>query len=100
MSQTGTTATATIPARVLVPVTELTPHPGNVRTDPNLTPGYVASLADGLLVPLRVTPRDEGGWTATADSGTQVTQFRRGASWRGATPAAVRIDGSLTLRIL
>jgi ParB family transcriptional regulator, chromosome partitioning protein len=62
MSPTGTTATATMPARVMVPVTELTPHPGNVRTDLNLTPGYVASLADGLLVPLRVTPRDEGGY--------------------------------------
>jgi hypothetical protein len=75
-------------------------RPVESKPDRDLTPGYVASLADGLLVPLRDTPRDEGGWTATADSGTQVTQFRRGASWQGATPAAVRIGGSLTLRIL
>ena len=59
---TPTETTVTMPARVLVPVTELTAHPGNVRGDLNLTPGYVASLADGLLVPLRVTLRDDGGY--------------------------------------
>jgi ParB family transcriptional regulator, chromosome partitioning protein len=62
MSTTGTTASAVITARMLVPVTELTAHPGNVRINLNLTPGYVASLAEGILVPLRITPRDDGGY--------------------------------------
>ena len=51
--------------RFMVPVNLLTPDPENPRKDLNLNPGFVASFAEsGVLVPLRVTLRDDeiGGY--------------------------------------
>ena len=52
--------TAEPAGRLLIAVGLLTPHPDNPRKDLNLTPGFVASFAEsGVLVPLRITPRDD-----------------------------------------
>jgi hypothetical protein len=41
----------------MIPVSQLAAHPGNVRTDLDLNPEFVASIAaNGVLVPLRITP--------------------------------------------
>jgi ParB-like chromosome segregation protein Spo0J len=49
----------------MIPVADLTPHPDNVREDLDLNPGFIASLAEGVLVPLLIIPRDEGGYWIT-----------------------------------
>ena len=49
-------------ARVMIPVSELASHPGNVREDLELTTEFCASIAHaGVRVPLLVTPA-EGGY--------------------------------------
>jgi hypothetical protein len=50
-----------IAARPVIAVTELVTHPGNVRRDLDLSPEFVASIAaNGVLVPLRITPDPDG----------------------------------------
>jgi ParB family chromosome partitioning protein len=45
----------------IVPVEQLTAHPGNVREDLDLTPEFCASVAEaGVRIPLLVTPADNG----------------------------------------
>ncbi len=47
----------------LIPVSELTAHPGNVREDLELTPEFCASIAsEGIRVPLLVTHASDGGY--------------------------------------
>jgi ParB family transcriptional regulator, chromosome partitioning protein len=47
----------------MVAVDQLTAHPGNVREDLDLTPQFLASVAEtGVRIPLLVTPHDEGGF--------------------------------------
>ncbi|HUZ54415.1 MAG TPA: ParB N-terminal domain-containing protein, partial [Streptosporangiaceae bacterium] len=47
----------------MVSVDQLTAHPGNVREDLDLTPEFLASVADtGVRIPLLVTPHDGGGF--------------------------------------
>lgn len=51
----------TLPPRPVLPVTELTEHPGNVREDLHLDDAFLASIAEnGVLVPLRVTTAPDG----------------------------------------
>jgi ParB family chromosome partitioning protein len=48
-------------SRPMVAVSLLTAHPGNVRTDLDLDPSFVASIREvGLLVPLRIAPNGDG----------------------------------------
>ena len=48
-------------ARVMIPVSELTTHPGNVREDLELSTEFCASIAHaGVRVPLLVTPAESG----------------------------------------
>ena len=50
-------------ARLMIPVSELTAHPGNVREDLELTPEFCASIAsEGVRIPLLVTPASDGGY--------------------------------------
>ena len=54
-------ATVVIAPQPVIPVSLLTAHPGNVRRDLDLSPGFVASIAaNGVLVPLRITPGADG----------------------------------------
>jgi ParB family transcriptional regulator, chromosome partitioning protein len=47
--------------RPTIAVSLLTAHPGNVRRDPDLSPGFLASITEnGILVPLRITADDAG----------------------------------------
>src|SRR5260370_16582623 len=47
----------------MVAVDQLVAHPGNVREDLDLTPQFLASVADtGVRIPLLVTPHDAGGF--------------------------------------
>lgn len=47
----------------MIPVDQLAAHPGNVRQDLDLTPEFLASVAEmGVRFPLLVTLRDDGGW--------------------------------------
>ena len=47
----------------MVAVDQLTAHPGNVREDLDLTPQFLASVAEtGVRIPLLVTPHDDGGF--------------------------------------
>jgi ParB family transcriptional regulator, chromosome partitioning protein len=47
----------------IVAVDQLTAHPGNVREDLDLTPQFLASVAEtGVRIPLLVTPHDDGGF--------------------------------------
>jgi ParB family chromosome partitioning protein len=47
----------------MIAVDQLTAHPGNVREDLDLTPQFLASVAEtGVRIPLLVTPHDEGGF--------------------------------------
>ena len=47
----------------MIPVSELTAHPGNVREDLELTPEFCASIAsEGVRVPLLVTTTSDGGY--------------------------------------
>ena len=49
--------------RPVIPVAQLAAHPGNVRRDLDLSPDFLASVqANGVLVPLRVTPDSDGGY--------------------------------------
>ena len=49
------------PARWLVPVSQLTGHPGNVRADLHLTAEFCASVAEcGVRIPLLVAPDGDG----------------------------------------
>jgi ParB family transcriptional regulator, chromosome partitioning protein len=49
--------------RLMVPVSELTAHPGNVREDLELTTEFCASIAHaGVRVALLVTPGQDGGY--------------------------------------
>lgn len=49
--------------RPVIPVALLTAHPGNVRRDLDLNPEFLASVrANGILVPLRITPGADGGY--------------------------------------
>jgi len=49
--------------RLMIAVSELTAHPGNVREDLNLTPELVASVAaEGVRIPLLITTSPGGGW--------------------------------------
>ncbi len=50
-------------ARVMIPVSELAAHPGNVREDLELTSEFCASIAaEGVRVPLMVTPAGDGAY--------------------------------------
>ena len=47
----------------MVAVDQLTAHPGNVREDLDLTPQFLASVAEtGVRIPLLVTPHEDGGF--------------------------------------
>src|ERR1022692_4983192 len=47
----------------MVAVDQLTAHPGNVREDLDLTPQFLASVAEtGVRIPLLVTPHETGGF--------------------------------------
>ena len=49
--------------RPVIAVSLLTAHPGNVRRDLDLSPGFLASIKDnGVLVPLRITVDADGGY--------------------------------------
>lgn len=49
--------------RLMVAVTELAAHPGNVREDLELTPEFCASIANaGVRVPLLITLTSDGGY--------------------------------------
>ncbi len=51
------------PGRLMVPVADLTAHPGNVRGDLNLTAEFTASIAaEGVRIPLLITAAPGGGW--------------------------------------
>src|SRR6266705_3819975 len=44
----------------MIAVDQLTAHPGNVREDPDLTPQFLASVAEtGVRIPLLITPHDD-----------------------------------------
>jgi ParB family chromosome partitioning protein len=50
-------------SRLMIPVGQLAAHPGNVRTDLDLTPEFCASVADaGVRVPLLITAAEGGGY--------------------------------------
>ena len=50
-----------IPPQPMIPVALLTAHPGNVRRDLDLNPGFLASIQEnGVLVPLRITTSADG----------------------------------------
>jgi ParB-like nuclease domain len=52
-------------ARLMIPVSDLTAHPGNTRDDLNLTEEFLASIAaEGVRIPLLITPSPgpDGGW--------------------------------------
>ena len=54
---------AAIGPQPTIPVSLLTSHPGNVRRDLDLNPGFLASIeANGVLVPLRITPGADGAF--------------------------------------
>jgi ParB family transcriptional regulator, chromosome partitioning protein len=63
-TSTEPTADSTRPqSRRMVPVSDLAAHPGNVRTDLNLTPEFLASIAsEGVRIPLLITEAQDGGW--------------------------------------
>src|SRR6266704_4423933 len=47
----------------MIAVDQLTAHPGNVREDLDLTPQFLASVAEtGVRIPLLVTPHEAGGF--------------------------------------
>jgi ParB family chromosome partitioning protein len=47
----------------MVAVDQLTAHPGNVRKDLDLTPQFLASVAEtGVRIPLLITPHDDEGF--------------------------------------
>jgi ParB family chromosome partitioning protein len=49
--------------RLMIAVSELTAHPGNVREDLSLTPELAASIAaEGVRIPLLITTSPGGGW--------------------------------------
>ncbi len=49
--------------RMMIPVSELAAHPGNVREDLELTPEFCDSIANaGVRVPLLVTTASDGGY--------------------------------------
>jgi ParB family chromosome partitioning protein len=49
--------------RPVIAVSLLTAHPGNVRRDLDLSPGFLASITEnGVLVPLRITAGADGGY--------------------------------------
>ncbi len=55
--------TVVIAPQPTIPVSLLTAHPGNVRRDLDLNPEFVASIqANGVLVPLRITPGTDGAF--------------------------------------
>ena len=50
-------------ARLMIAVTELAAHPGNVREDLELTPEFCASIASaGVRVPLLITLTGDGAY--------------------------------------
>ncbi len=51
---------ATVVPRPMIPIGHLVAHPGNVRRDLDITPEFVESFADGVLVPFRITPNGDG----------------------------------------
>ncbi len=52
-----------IPSRLMIAVSDLTAHPGNVREDLNLTGEFVVSVAaEGVRMPLLITTGPDGGW--------------------------------------
>ena len=52
-----------VAARLVVAVTELAAHPGNVREDLELTPEFCASIAsEGVRVPLLITLSCDGAY--------------------------------------
>jgi len=56
-------AVAAVGPRLMIAVSELTAHPGNVREDLNLTPELVASVAaEGVRIPLLLTTSPGGRW--------------------------------------
>ncbi|MGH3220871.1 MAG: ParB/RepB/Spo0J family partition protein [Streptosporangiaceae bacterium] len=60
-------STQTVPAdgaaRLMIPVAQLAAHPGNVRSDLNLTPEFCASVADaGVRVSLLITNTPDGAY--------------------------------------
>ncbi len=59
MARSDTSAPAA--GLMMVPVGQLAPHPDNPRGDLDLNPGFTGSIAEsGVLVPLRITTRDDG----------------------------------------
>jgi ParB family chromosome partitioning protein len=49
--------------RLIIPVVQLTAHPGNVRSDLDLTPEFCASVAEaGVRVSLLITKTTDGGY--------------------------------------
>lgn len=55
--------TSSTAARHLIPVADLTSHPGNVRDNLDLTDEFRASIAaEGVRIPLLITTSPDGGW--------------------------------------
>ena len=54
---------ADVPVRLMIAVSDLVAHPGNVREDLELTAEFCASIASaGVRIPLLVTPVEGGGY--------------------------------------
>ena len=54
---------ADVPARLMIAISDLVAHPGNVREDLELTAEFCASIASaGVRIPLLVTPAEGGGY--------------------------------------
>ena len=65
----------------LIPVKELTAHPGNVRQDLELTAEFCASIAsEGVRVPLLVTATSDGAYRVI--EGTAAWPPRPRLGWR------------------
>ena len=81
-------------SRLMIPVSQLAAHPGNVRADLDLNTEFCASVAEvGVRIPLLVTPDD--GWGSSKDTAAWPPPSRPGwprcpATWIPAGPVMRR----------
>jgi hypothetical protein len=76
---------AEIQQRLMVAVSDLAAHPGNVREDLSLTEEFAASVAsEGVRIPLLVTTGRDGGWLVI--EGHRRLAGGPGRAGRGALP--------------
>jgi len=62
-AQPSPDAAAAARSRLMIAVSDLAAHPGNVREDLNLTEEFVASIAaEGVRIPLLITTSPDDGW--------------------------------------